>query len=328
MGRKRKRITDEDDDLPVSSVHTLQESKVENNDKDLTLLMPDDVAIHVFNSFLDPKSQQQLSVANKHWNTIETNYVTKHLARKLFPDGQKSMYKDALWFWKLTAHHYPRERMDKTSIAKLFRLTGDQCSSLPCIVHRNHHRSSSVMYLIKFGDAFKSCMKRHGSVEGLEAYNDKLVKRKRACFEKKDQRHQDLMDALAKQDIFEVRSDSNLIDMWLDEPTLAAKSGWNLQKVVRRYCEVRFLFDHCAEFQDRYQKLKEERDNDRDHLQDNWHDRDAHDYFHATWDNVDMVACCEKGIQFPAIWPWKKSEPKSKTKPKKRFVKIDDMDLD
>jgi len=98
----------------------------------------------------------------------------------------------------------------------------------------------------------------------------------------------------------------------MQDPATLRKEGWTTERVVRRYCEVRFLFDHCPRFVAIMDELKQEKEDDLNDLRANWHDSDAHEMYHDTWDDMDFVATAEKrvlregAIQFPenGNWPW------------------------
>lgn len=64
--------------------------------------------------------------------------------------------------------------------------------------------------------------------------------------------------------------------------------------------------DHCPAFQESYERLKKQKQQDKNYLVDHWEDSDAHEEYHSMWDGVDLVQLAQENanIVFPAVWPW------------------------
>jgi hypothetical protein len=131
----------------------------------------------------------------------------------------------------------------------------------------------------------------HGNVERLLVYQNKL--------DNPMTRRTKLERALKELKLV-IREDSVLCERYIR----GARPRMELDFVVNKVAQMRYLHEHCPVFIENIGKLRTERARDRQYLQANWEDGRAHDHFHDKWSGVIMVDQASAGIAFPAVWPW------------------------
>lgn len=207
--------------------------------------------------FLIPEEVERTGkVSRSHRDTVK-EYCSTVFPKREFQGTElfsKLKADDFLWYHRLLAHlgkHYMY--MTRTDAKNVFRVTDTQCKAIPNSISKNktYFGNSSPMILLPVKELFKACIDRHKNVKGLADYRQTLLarklKREEKCLKFKIDRPKQMQKALEDQGLT-LRDDSRLCREWIAGSSEIART-WTLEAVVRRCCEVRFLFDYCAPFQ-------------------------------------------------------------------------------
>ena len=185
----------------------------------------------------------------------------------------------------------PDRRITLQKANTKFRLTKKNLEDISYENKTNpHYRSAAPMKLYNLKEIFLLTLKKYNEIEKLFEYENKLKERKNNKIKnekiERNQREESLRNELEKYNI-PLRKDSKLAQAYIDK-----KRKLTLEQVVKRLREVNMFF---TRFNGKFllKQLKEERERDKEFLQDNWEESFYHDLYHNKW-NIDIIEFAEE----------------------------------
>lgn len=182
--------------------------------------------------------------------------ITK--AKELFPSASGVVGVKEYDRWHAAKH----KRVCKSTAKNVYRVTENQLNAMSSELVRNpRYRSAAPMQIFELRDVMDACFKRHGSLEGLESYEQKLKHRRsirrarpspemyeleedsddvssEVSLEGSDIRRGELRRALEEHGLT-LREDSVLCNQFV-------KRGQNgLDFVVEKMAQAKYLHEYC-----------------------------------------------------------------------------------
>jgi hypothetical protein len=189
-------------------------------------------------------------------------------------------------------------KIPKTTAIKQYYLNEKELEEIDCIYVQNPmFRNASQMVLYKTVDVISVFCKKYSTTENnidqvtqelQNKKNQQKVKRLQTFNEKKEQRKNELLEALTKRKLPGIRNDSKLCEGYING-TLDKKEKWTPQQIAHRMCQMKYLNEYC-DF-------------------DKWYEEVRHDgYCRNIFDEAEMLAIHHTETKkYPIVFPWEES---------------------
>jgi len=185
--------------------------------------------------------------------------------------------------------------MTKTRIKSEFFLNDKDLENVNNITTKNPHYRSQSMYLYNLYDAKKKFVEKYGDDEPMEEKQQKLLlkkiergKRVINSKEKITDTRKKLLETKMAEKRLEIRSDSKLCAGFINGTIKE-----DVDDVVERMCQVKYLFDYCH-MDDCFEIAKKEQ---RDEIKAGYYPDEP------LFDHAERIALKKCG-GYPEVYPW------------------------
>lgn len=233
-----------------------------------------DIIISGVLSFLEIKNVLLLNSSNNRSIKNRLDIFIDQCIKKLYHNERCVKTYDYMYFLKyiidlniknVNIENLHEKRICASKCVNDWRVSLKQLETLNYTEARNIHNRSNPMKMYLLCEILKLCVKRHNSVENMLIYQEKLLNRKNTQRQKRieamnkeneikleNQKHrQNLLEKSLNDVKLSIRDDSRLCRLYIE---YGDKCEYNLESVVKRVCEIHYLFNYVPKFLVEYNK--------------------------------------------------------------------------